>query len=104
MFKEHGHYYGAFFAILEAERGYDHSRNPAFTKLKTRRVTSGVNSTILMANLEMVGHDFETLKKEMDSAFQRKKREEGTYLSNALVLYFFVPRPLVIISTLIHSY
>ncbi len=32
-----------------------------------------------MAQLEQDGFDFENLKKEIDSAFQRRKKDEGTF-------------------------
>lgn len=73
-FKEHSHYYGAFFAILEAER----SINPPFVQLKTRRAASGRISAAMMAELRADGYEFEELKREIDSAKQRRKREEGT--------------------------
>ena len=73
-FKEHGHYYGTFFALLEAER----SLSPPFAKLKARRVTSGRTSAAMMIELRADGYEFEELKMEIDSAQQRRKREEGT--------------------------
>lgn len=78
-FKEHGHYYGSFFAIFEAERGYNLAGKPPFMRLKTRRMNNGEDVQALMSRLEIAGFDFEALKKEMDSALQRKKREDGTY-------------------------
>ncbi len=78
-FKEHGHYYGSFFAIFEADRGYNLAAKPPFIKLKTRRVNNCEDAQALMGRLQIAGFDFEALKKEMDSAFQRKKREDGTY-------------------------
>lgn len=73
-FKEHSHYYGTFFAILEAEK----SMNPPFTLLRARRVTSGKTSAAMMVELREDGYEFEELKREIDSAQQRRIREEGT--------------------------
>lgn len=80
MYKEHHHYYGAFFAILEAERGLSSARSPPFAPLKSRRVSTK-NSAAIMAQLEQDGFDFENLKKEIDSAFQRRKKDESTFKS-----------------------
>ncbi len=77
-FKEHGHYYGSFFAILEAEREYNPAGKPPFVKLKTRRANNGEDAQTLMGRLQMAGFDLEALKKETDSALQRRKREDGT--------------------------
>ena len=82
MYKEHHHYYGAFFAILEAERGLSSARHPPFAPLKSRRVSTK-SSTAIMAQLEQNGFDFENLKKEIDSAFQRRKKDEGTFKSSS---------------------
>ena len=76
-YKEHHHYYGAFFAILEAERGLSSVRPPPFAPLKSRRVSTK-SSAAIMAQLEQDGFDFENLKKEIDSAFQRRKKDECT--------------------------
>ncbi|KAK0512374.1 hypothetical protein JMJ35_005502 [Cladonia borealis] len=76
MYKEHHHYYGAFFAILEAERGLSSARPPPFAPLKSRRVSTK-SSAAIMAQLEQDGFDFENLKKEIDSAFQRRKKDES---------------------------
>ena len=73
-FKEHGHYYGTFFALLEAER----SLIPPFVKLKARRVTHSRTSVAMMIELRAEGYEFEELKMEIDSAQQRRKRDEGT--------------------------
>ena len=80
MYKEHHHYYGAFFAILEAERGLSSARPPPFAPLKSRRVSTK-SSAAIMAQLEQDGFDFENLKKEIDSAFQRRKKDESTFKS-----------------------
>ena len=80
MYKEHHHYYGAFFAILEAERGLSSARPPPFAPLKSRRVSTK-SSAAIMAQLEQDGFDFENLKKEIDSAFQRRKKDECTFKS-----------------------
>ena len=77
-FKEHGHYYGAFFAILEAQRSIRTAINPSFVPLKTRRVTTGRTSAAMMVELREEGYEFEELKREIDSAQQRRNREEGT--------------------------
>ena len=77
MYKEHHHYYGAFFAILEAERGLSSARPPPFAPLKSRRVSTK-SSAAIMAQLEQDGFDFENLKKEIDSAFRRRKKDECT--------------------------
>jgi len=78
IFKEHGHYYGAFFAILKAEREYNPSTREPFSKLNQKRRGNGPDAKTLMSNLQMAGFGFEALKKEMDSALQRRKREDGT--------------------------
>jgi hypothetical protein len=79
IFKEHGHYYGSFFAILEAERGYHLARKPPFVRLKTRRLNNGEGAQALMGRLQIAGDHFKALKEEMDSAFQRRMREDCTY-------------------------
>lgn len=76
-FKEHSHYYGTFFAILEAERSIKTAVNPPFAALKARRVTSGRTSTAMMVELSEDGYDFEELKREIDSAQQRRTRENA---------------------------
>ena len=76
-FKEHSHYYGAFFAILEAERSLRTAINPPFVLLRARRVTSARTSAALMIELREDGYEFEELKREIDSAQQRRNREEG---------------------------
>ena len=78
-FKEHGYFYGAFFAILKAEREYDSVSKEPFSRLKSRRISNALDSNSLMANLQAAGFSFEALKKEIDSALQRRKREEGTF-------------------------
>ena len=77
-FKEHSHYYGTFFAILEAERSIRTAVNPPYAPLRSRRVTSGRTSAALMVELRQDGYEFEELKREIDSAQQRRNREEGT--------------------------
>lgn len=77
-FKEHGHYYGAFFAILEAQRSTRTPMVPPFAPLKTRRVTTGRSSAAMMIELRQDGYEFEELKREIDAAQQRRNREEGT--------------------------
>ena len=80
MYKEHHHYYGAFFAILEAERNLSSARPPSFVPLgKSRRVPAKSSAAVKMAQLEQDGFDFENLKKEIDSAFQRRKKDECTF-------------------------
>ena len=76
-FKEHSHYYGTFFAILEAERSISTAVKPPFAPLKSRRVTSGRTSAAMMVELREDGYEFEELKREIDSAQQRRNREEG---------------------------
>ena len=77
-FKEHGHYYGAFFAILEAQRSIGTAVNPPFAPLRARRVIPGKSSAGLMMDLREDGYEFGELKREIDSAQQRRNREEGT--------------------------
>lgn len=77
-FKDHSHYYGTFFAILEAERAVRTAINPPYAPLKARRVTSGRTSAAMMVELREDGYEFEELKREIDSAQQRRNREEGT--------------------------
>ena len=76
-FKEHGHYYGAFFAILEAQRAIRTAINPPFAPLRARRVASTKGSAALMIEMREDGYEFEELKREIDSAQQRRNREEG---------------------------
>lgn len=98
VFKEHGYYYGAFFAILEAERGYDIAVQPLFTRLKSRRVTNAEDSQSLMSHLQLDGFDFENLRREMVSAFHRRKREDGMYSGNSVRHFrrpFFIRIPSV---------
>jgi len=78
-FKEHNHYYGAYFAILETERRHGSAANPPYDKLRGRRGSSRMTSAILMEELRQEGFDFDGLKQEIDSAFQRRKRDDGTY-------------------------
>ena len=77
-FKEHGHYYGAFFAILEAQRSLRTAVSAPFAPLRARRFTSGKTSATMMIELRENGYEFEELKREIDSAQQRRNREEGT--------------------------
>lgn len=77
-FKEHSHYYGAFFAILAAERSIPMAVNPPFTPLRARRVSSGKTSAAMMIEMRQEGYEFEELKREIDSAQQRRNREQGT--------------------------
>lgn len=77
-FKEHSHYYGAFFAILQAERSFATAINPPYVHLKARRVASGRTSAAMMVELRQDGYEFEELKREIDSAQQRRNREQGT--------------------------
>ena len=78
MFQQHGHYYGAFFAILKAEQEHIPGDSVPFMKLKKGRISRAMDAQTMMTTLQMGGIDFEGLKKEMDSAFQRRKREDGT--------------------------
>ena len=78
-FKEHGHYYGAFFSILEAQRSIRTAAIPPYAPLRARRVSSGRTSAALMIDLSQDGFEFEELKREIDSAQQRRNREEGIY-------------------------
>lgn len=96
IFKEQGHYYGAFFAILEAVRTLDTSETPPFALLKSRRVGSGMSSVSLMAELREDGYDFEALKKEIDSAWKRRKREDGkvSQCYHVCLLYHWWEQPL----------
>ena len=77
-FKEHGHYYGAFFAILEAQRSLRTAVSAPFAPLRARRFTSGKTSATMMIELREDGYEFEELKREIDSAQQRRNREQGT--------------------------
>lgn len=77
-FKEHSHYYGAFFAILAAERSIPTAVKRPFTPLRARRVSSGKTSAALMIELREEGYEFEELKREIDSAQQRRNREQGS--------------------------
>ena len=76
-FKEHSHYYGAFFAILAAERSIPTAVNPPFAPLRARRVSSGKTSAAMMIEMREDGYEFEELKREIDSAQQRRNREQG---------------------------
>lgn len=76
-FKEHSHYYGAFFAILAAERSISTAVNPPFAPLRARRVSSGKTSAAMMVEMRLDGYEFEELKREIDSAQQRRNREQG---------------------------
>lgn len=82
-FKEHNHYYGAYFAILEAERGLATAANPPFDRLRSRRANPRITSTIMMETLRQEGFEFDGLKQEIDSAFQRRKRDDGMYRHSA---------------------
>ena len=75
-FKQHAHYYGAFFAIDEADRRCDGSVKPPFQRLKAKR-TVGSRPEQVMASLEAEGHDFEGLKEEMRNADARWQKEES---------------------------
>ena len=77
-FKEHGHYYGAFFAILEAQRSLRTAIPAPFAPLRARRPASGKTSAAMMVEKREEGYEFEELKREIDSAQQRRTREEGT--------------------------
>ena len=77
-FKEHGHYYGAFFAILEAQRSLRTAGSALFAPLRARRFISGKTSATMMVELREDGYEFEELKREIDSAQRRRNREEGT--------------------------
>ena len=52
--------------------------NRPFNLLRARRVTSGKTSAAMMVELREDGYEFEELKREIDSAQQRRIREEGT--------------------------
>ncbi len=75
-FRQHAHYYGAFFAIVEADRKCDGSIDPPFQSLKARRSVSTKVEQII-ASLETEGHDFEGLKEEMRNADARWQKEES---------------------------
>lgn len=77
-FKEHGHYYGAFFAILKAQRSLRTAGSALFAPLRARRFISGKTSATMMVELREDGYEFEELKREIDSAQRRRNREEGT--------------------------
>ena len=79
VFKEHSHFYGAYFAILEAERSHGSAAVPPYDKLRSKRGRVRTTSLILMDQLRQEGHDFDGLKQEIDCAFQRRKRDNGTY-------------------------
>ena len=78
-FKEHKRYYGAFFAILEAERAHDPATNMPFTKLKSRRFNAHESSRDMMAGLEASGYNPSILINEIESASQRKSRQDSMY-------------------------
>lgn len=81
VFREQGHYYGSFFAILKAEQGYNSARDPPFARLKTRRPNKREVAQVLMEHMRSAGGDIESLKNEIDAALQRRKREDGMYTS-----------------------
>ncbi|KAK4693198.1 hypothetical protein P7C71_g4153, partial [Lecanoromycetidae sp. Uapishka_2] len=76
-FKEHNHYYGAYFAILEAERGLASAVNPPFDRLRSKRANSKTTAARMIEELRQDGFDFDGLKQEIDSAFQRRKRDDA---------------------------
>ena len=84
--KEQGHYYGTFFAILEAQRELSSARRPPFTLLKNRRASSNPSSSALMEQLRQDGYDFDALVKEIESAKQRRIREDGESNSQGLLV------------------
>ena len=75
-FKEHSHFYGAFFAIDAADRKRDDSIGSPFQKLKSKR-SSNVKSEQVMISLEAEGYDFEGLREEIRTAEARWRKEEG---------------------------
>ena len=75
-FKEHSHFYGAFFAIDEADRKRDNSIGLPFQRLKSKRC-SNIKSEEIMASLEAQGYDFEGLREEVRTAEARWQKEEG---------------------------
>lgn len=75
-FKQHAHYYGAFFAIDHADRKNEGAADPSFQRLKFKRSVTAKPEQV-MASLEAEGHDFEGLKEEMWNADARWQKEEG---------------------------
>lgn len=75
-FRQHAHYYGAFFAIVEADRKRGGSIDAPFQNLKAKRSVSSKPEQV-MASLEAEGHDFEGLKEEMRNADARWQKEES---------------------------
>ena len=76
-FDEHAHYYGAFFAIDEAERQYDSSPTiQPYQRLKTRRCPL-LKPERLMYLYEEEGYDLKGLKEEMHNANARWQKEES---------------------------
>ncbi|KAL6719317.1 hypothetical protein ACLMJK_003556 [Lecanora helva] len=77
MFREHGYYYGAYFAILKAEQDYDPLSKAPFSRLLARRVSRAPRAQALMDDLQRGGFDFQTLKDEIASALQRRRRDDA---------------------------
>ncbi len=75
-FKEHSHFYGAFFAIDLAERTRFDATGQPFQRLKSKRV-SNLKSEQIMASLETEGYGFAGLREEMRTAEARWQKAEG---------------------------
>ena len=85
IFKEHSHFYGAFFAIEQAYRTHSNASPQPFQKLKSRRV-SAMKSEQIMASFEGEGHSFEGLREEMRAAESRWQKAEGESCSELQAL------------------
>ena len=79
VFKEYGHFYGAYLAIAKAERQYNAGKDNPYVMLKSRRHNSGLTSEGLMLRLKLEGHDFDTLKQEIRAARQRREKEDSKF-------------------------
>lgn len=73
---EHGNYYGAYMAIVEAERAFIPDQRNPYSQLKARRTPSGLSYRDLMKSWSDHDHSYNSLEQEIEAAHQRRRRED----------------------------
>ena len=78
---EHGNYYAAYMAIVEAERAFASGQRKPYSQLKKRRAPSGVSRKDMIRSFQIGGHSHggwtQEIEQEIEAAHRRRRREDG---------------------------
>lgn len=78
---EHGNYYPAYIAIVEAERAFVSGHRNPYSQLKKRRAPPTVSHKDLIRSFKNDLHSYgdwvQEIEQEIEAAHQRRRREDG---------------------------